>query len=302
MRSKYWRTASRRPVKKRLRCMAARTPSISSRTMSMPRLVYSSVDRRVNTARVACSLNRLLSNSFFSISMRRIMWAITLWFLPRRLCSSCSCSAMPRARAAACTCCAASMASRSNASWRRMMSLRAGISSSNRAVSSACRRLFSSSAASWLILPTRAFCADTGNTWPASSVSRCATLACWRSMACATSASPRNSSHMLSILLSTTRRPAPAPIWLRQTSMSLRVTPVSAARINSTACAFGIRFRVSSGSVPMAFRPGVSRITRPCFSSGWGKLMMAWRHMEISTWPSSSSMAGASASSASYRP
>ena len=48
--------------------------------------------------------------------------------------------------------------------------------------------------------------------------------------------------------------------------------------MNTTAWACGIRLTVSSGSAPTALRPGVSRMTRPCLSKRWGRLMMAWRH------------------------
>ncbi len=72
------------------------------------------------------------------------------------------------------------------------------------------------------------------------------------------------------------------------TSRSVLVTPASAARMNSTACAFGSRLSVSSGSVPIAFNPGVSRMTSPCCSSGCGKLMTACRQHGMSTAPSPS--------------
>ena len=42
------------------------------------------------------------------------------------------------------------------------------------------------------------------------------------------------------------------------------MTPVSAPRMKTVACALGSRLSVSSGSAPIAFRPGVSRTTRPC--------------------------------------
>ena len=71
------------------------------------------------------------------------------------------------------------------------------------------------------------------------------------------------------------------------TSRSVLVTPASAASRNSTACAFGSRLSVSSGSVPIAFRPGVSRMTSPCCSSGCGKLITACRQHGMSTLPSS---------------
>ena len=75
--------------------------------------------------------------------------------------------------------------------------------------------------------------------------------------------------------------------WSFQTSRSVLVTPASAARMKSSACAFGSRLSVSSGSVPIAFRPGVSRITSPCCSSGCGKLITACRQHGMSTLPSS---------------
>lgn len=81
------------------------------------------------------------------------------------------------------------------------------------------------------------------------------------------------SSHKVSILLSAATRPARASprqplIWFCHISRSLRVTPVSAASTNSTACALGNMFRVNSGSLPRALRPGVSRTTNPCWSRG----------------------------------
>ena len=74
-------------------------------------------------------------------------------------------------------------------------------------------------------------------------------------------ASALSSSHRPSILFRTTMRPpcvaasSPASAAF-QTSRSVFVTPASAARMNSTACAFGSRLSVSSGSVPIAFKPG----------------------------------------------
>ena len=61
------------------------------------------------------------------------------------------------------------------------------------------------------------------------------------------------------------------------------MTPASAASTNRITCALGSRLSVSSGSAPMALSPGVSRITRPCCSSGCGKLMIACRHEGTST-------------------
>ena len=60
-----------------------------------------------------------------------------------------------------------------------------------------------------LILPTSAFCADTGYTWRGSSASSWATLARWRSISASFSASVFSSSHIASILFSTAMRPGP---------------------------------------------------------------------------------------------
>ena len=49
----------------------------------------------------------------------------------------------------------------------------------------------------------------------------------------------------------------------RQIARSERVTPVSAARMKTTACADGSRPSVSSGSAPIAFSPGVSSDDQP---------------------------------------
>ena len=81
-----------------------------------------------------------------------------------------------------------------------------------------------------------------------------------------------SASHIVSILLRTTIRAATASVCVarcsRQIARSDLVTPVSAARMNTAACACGIRFTVNSGSAPMAFSPGVSRTTSPCLRSG----------------------------------
>ena len=67
-----------------------------------------------------------------------------------------------------------------------------------------------------------------------------------------------------SILFSTTKRASAwPPRWSRQIARSDLVTPVSAPRMKTVACAAGSRPSVSSGSAPMAFRPGVSSTTRP---------------------------------------
>ena len=118
------------------------------------------------------------------------------------------------------------------------------------------------------------------------------------------SAGDFSSSQRPSILLSTTKRPARCAGLMRsrQTSMSVRVTPASAARTNSTACALGIRFSVSSGSAPIAFSPGVSITTSPVSSSGCGMLTSAWRQHDTSIMSASSGAMGEDASSASNRP
>ena len=53
------------------------------------------------------------------------------------------------------------------------------------------------------------------------------------------------------------------PRWSRQIARSDLVTPVSAPRMKTVACAVGSRLSVSSGSAPIAFSPGVSSTTRP---------------------------------------
>jgi hypothetical protein len=65
-------------------------------------------------------------------------------------------------------------------------------------------------------LATSAFCADTGNTWPAPATA-CATLACWRDLGVDVFLAAQLVPHAVD----STSRPAPAPMWLRQTSISL---------------------------------------------------------------------------------
>ena len=101
----------------------------------------------------------------------------------------------------------------------------------------------------------------------------CAVVRTWRSISRSMSASDLKSSQRPSILLRMTRRPdliaasSPARCWFH-TSRSVLVTPASAARMNRTACAFGRRLSVSSGSVPIAFKPGVSRIDEALLQEG----------------------------------
>jgi len=180
----------------------------------------------------------------------------------------------------------------------------AGTRRSTNALSSVGRRLAASRRRSPVTLATSPFCADTGNTRAASRSSvRLTELTCLATSA-SISASVFSASHSPSILLSTAMWlwVTPSPTMCRQTSRSLLVTPVSAASTNKTACALGTSDSVSSGSVPIAFSPGVSRMTRPCLSSGCGKLMTAWRQREISTSPSWLTAKTWAGSSGSYRP
>ena len=178
----------------------------------------------------------------------------------------------------------------------------AGISSFDKASSSCGRRLFARSASSPLTLARSAFCADTGKTCAGGIASSCALVRTCRAISDSISAADRSSSHSPSILFRMTSRPSRvaglSPTrWFCHTSMSVLVTPASAARMNSTACALGRRLSVSSGSVPIAFRPGVSRITKPCCKSGCGKLITAWRQQGMSTAASSAADMGDSTSS-----
>ena len=98
---------------------------------------------------------------------------------------------------------------------------------------------------------------------------------------------------MASILFSTTKCEAPFSSSLIRCSFQIcksdLVTPVSAPKINTTASARGIRLTVNSGSAPMAFKPGVSNMIKPCLSSGWAILISAWRQRGTSTMPSACS-------------
>ena len=220
------------------------------------------------------------------------MCSTTSWFLPRSARSSASCSAMPAARAPRIDLTPAVIERTSAIAAAPTMSRLAGTRLPDSAASSRGSRLLASSASSPLTFASSAFCADTGNTWSTGTASVSALARTWRAISNSTSAGERMSSHRPSILLRITRRPervvgsAPAR-WSFQTSRSVLVTPESAARMNSTACAEGSSESVSSGSVPIALRPGVSRMTSPCFRSGCGKLTTAWRQHGMSTLPSS---------------
>ena len=163
-------------------------------------------------------------------------------------------------------------------------------------------------------LATRPFCAETGKTLSTATPSKRAESCCCLCNCASTCAPELKLSQSVSTLLSTTSREAaskssppalPAPAgntWSRQMARSDLVTPVSAPSKKTTACACGIRFTVSSGSAPTAFKPGVSRITKPCRSKGWGILISAWRHMGTSTQPSASTMGLSAPSSSCQKP
>ena len=118
-----------------------------------------------------------------------------------------------------------------------------------------------------------------------------AELPTWRSIWARTCSGVLNSSQRVSILFSTTSRPASVPSVGVRCSRQIRksdwVTPVSAPRMNTIACAWGNKLTVSSGSAPMAFNPGVSSMTRPCFRIGCAMLISACLQRGTSTRPSS---------------
>ena len=92
-----------------------------------------------------------------------------------------------------------------------------------------------------------------------------------RSMAAWISSALFSSSHMRSTLFSTAIFCGrPGRTYRSQISRSLLVTPVSIDNRKRIAWAAGMVLTVSSGSMPRAFRPGVSRIDRPLDSSGCG--------------------------------
>ena len=231
-----------------------------------------SFSMRPCTARIACSRVVHSSNSEVSASTRLIIRRTLALFLPRRPRSSSVCSASWR-RASPMwrgtwfsICCAPSCddllehlaalrqqlrAERGLEEWAAG-SRSAPTSSPSTRAASACR-------------------AESGNTRSRSTsrvraVSRC----CW-AICASTCSSVASGSTSESILLRTMKRVgAWAPRWSRQIARSDLVTPVSAPRMNTVACAEGSRVSVSSGSAPIAFRPGVSRTTRPWRSSGCG--------------------------------
>ena len=175
-----------------------------------------------------------------------------------------------------------------------------------RASSSAGSPLVSSNTSSAVILATKPFWADTGTTRSRDTPSISAEVAHCRSIWDWTCSAVLSVSQSVSILFNTTKRASTLSGEMarcsRQIERSERVTPVSALKMNTTACAWGMRLTVNSGSAPTAFRPGVSRITNPCFKSGCGILMMAWRHMGTSTMPCASGTGFSSVRSSCQKP
>ena len=129
--------------------------------------------------------------------------------------------------------------------------------------------LFSSRSEFFLILATKAFCADIANTLSGEIPSWCAVILTCFSISFCTSCLGFKSSHSISTLFSSANLYLARPLIKSfQICMSDCVMPVSTAVKNNIACAFGIIFSVSSGSAPSVFRPGVSNTTKPVLSSG----------------------------------
>ncbi|MCY1453031.1 hypothetical protein D9M71_699970 [compost metagenome] len=133
--------------------------------------------------------------------------------------------------------------------------------------------LRSSSSSSLRTLARSACLADSGSTSSLRMPSWRAVVSWMRRMAFCTKLSPARSSQSTSILFSTAKRwawvsPSSWRICCCQMFMSLAVTPVSAESRKTMAWAAGSIDRVSSGSLPRAFRPGVSRMRRPWRSKG----------------------------------
>ena len=150
------------------------------------------------------------------------------------------------------------------------------------ASSSAGRRLRSSRASSPSIFASSPFCADTGKICVGGIPRSAAAISTWRSIWAATGARASSPSHRLSILFSTTILAAfcagSSPARSRRhTSRSRLGDACVGGEDEQDDLALGKRLSVSSGSAPTALSPGVSRITRPCCSSGCGKLMIACR-------------------------
>ena len=232
---------------------------------------------RLNTTRVAASFLRLSSNSCCSASARLTC--------ARSSSGSCRCrplqlvelfddAALARRQRMTQLVPDASV-DRDSVCSRTMRRLRRN-QHVDSASSSAGRRLRISSSVSSVILATSAFCADTGIDVVGLHAER---------LRDRVAPGARSRASISSSLRSASQRPS---ILLRIDEMRLErlaVADDASARLEVALGDAGVggeheqhRMRardqdsVSSGSVPMAFSPGVSRMTRPCLSSGCGKV------------------------------
>ena len=276
---------------------------VASRTWRPSSSASAASIRRWCTARTAVSRARQRLNSSVSLRTRASIRPTRLWLLPRSARNSSICSAWARRRSRRrrvtwpCTDCKWLTTAVASSFWRR------GSSCSRSAASSAGRRLATRLFTSPSSRATRACRADTGNTWRRGTPRAAAASPHWRSIARSRSTSLSSGSCRVSTLFNTTKRAIDGSLrCCCHTARSLRVTPVSAPSTNSAAWALGSRPRVSSGSAPMAFRPGVSSTTRPWRSSGCGRLMMAWRQAGTSTQPSGPTGGLSCGSSSDHRP
>ena len=169
---------------------------------------------------------------------------------------------------------------------------RCGSSCAASAPSSSQMPLRASACASSATRAARACRADTGYTRPGATPSVCAVDSRCDSIWASTCAALAIGSSSVSILFSTTKRSSTGVLrYSPQIARSDRVTPASAAMMNTVACAAGSSPSVNSGSTPTAFKPGVSSTTRPRRSSGCGWLINACRQAGTSTMPAESGSA-----------
>ena len=211
--------------------------------------------------------------------MRERICLITVVFLPRKPRNSIICSAKSRRRMLITRPVSVRRSDIPEDIAPRKIARRWPIMPSLSACSSSGNWLACSSALSPVTLATKPFWADTAMIWSLGNCKISAVLRRCLSTLAATCAGVDSASHIVSILLSTTNRDEWSVLSVircsRQMARSDLVTPASAAKINTTACAWGIRLTVSSGSAPIAFKPGVSKITKPCFSKGCAMLISA---------------------------
>ncbi|MCG3190288.1 MAG: hypothetical protein LKCHEGNO_02961 [Burkholderiaceae bacterium] len=263
--------ALRAPSLNQLASLVLRICATSSRTRSLDSSCITCLSWRECTAFSADSRTVQRSNSAESACARSSISLTLLPLLPRSPRSSRSCSVSWRrwspSRLAAC----ARSASMPSTAMRPITAARCGINWADSASSSAGRRLACTAASSPATRAASASRADSGNTRSRSTASVCATPSHWCCTCSSTSWRELSGSANVSILLSTTKRSSARPSRCsRQISRSDLVTPVSAPRMNTVACADGSSPSVSSGSAPIAFSPGVSITTSPRLSSGCG--------------------------------